>query len=218
MKFFSLASKILLLLVGMETFALAGPTILETIPEDPSPDSRFVFYLHGKIIEDKGREAEHPRFGKYEYDAILEALAARGYVVISEQRKPKTNVGAYGRKVMEQIGVLLGKGVPPEQISVVGFSKGGMIALSVSARLKAPIRYVLLAHCPRRGVTVKAQGQVLAIREASDLSVTSCVPLFERSPRLQAHNELELEIGGGHGAFFKPQEAWLEPTFEWIEK
>ena len=101
---------------------------------------------------------------------------------------------------------------------MVGFSKGGMITLSVSARLKAPIRYVLLAHCPRRGVTVKAKGRVLAIREVSDLSVTSCVPLFERSPRLEAHKELELEIGGGHGAFFKPQAAWLEPTFEWIEK
>lgn len=218
MKSSLLVLRIVLLLFGMETFALAGPNILTTIPEEPKPDSRFVFYVHGKIIEDQGRQAEHPRFGIYEYDAILEALEARGYVVISEQRKRGTKIGRYGAKIVDQIETLLAKGVPADRITVVGFSKGGKITLSVSARVKAPIRYVLLASCPGRGITSKAHGRVLAIREASDLSVGSCIPLFDRSKRLLEHSELVVKTGGGHGAFYNPNETWLEPTVEWIEK
>ena len=213
-----LAPIILLVLFCMETFALAGTDILTEIPEDPKPDSRFVFYLHGKIIEDRGRLPEHPRFGAYEYDAILGALIARDYVVLSEQREPRTKIAPYGARIAEQIEALLAKGVPADRITVVGFSKGGKIALSVSARLEAPIRYVLLASCPRRGTTFSAHGRVLAIREASDLSVGSCKPLFDRSKQLQEHSELVVEMGGEHGAFYKPNEAWLGPTVEWIEK
>ncbi|MCS5636764.1 MAG: alpha/beta hydrolase, partial [Myxococcota bacterium] len=138
----ALAPRVLALLVCLETFAAAGPNILTTIPESPNPDSRYVFYLHGKIIEDSGRRPRHPRFGTYEYDAILETLEKRGYVVISEKREPKSQVGVHANKTAEQIEALLSKGVPPDRITVVGFSKGGRIAQAVSAKVKTPIRYV----------------------------------------------------------------------------
>jgi hypothetical protein len=213
-----LAAGVLALLVCLGTFATAGPNVLTTIPESPNPDSRYVFYLHGKIIEDSGRRPEHPRFGTYEYDAILEALEKRGYLVISEKRKPSTKVGAYAQKTAEQIEELLSKGVPPDRITVVGFSKGGRIVQAVSAELKPPIRYVMLASCPRLGGGPRLHGRVLAIREESDLSVGSCRALFDRSPGVLEHRELVTKLGGGHGAFYKPQEAWLVAVGEWIEK
>src|SRR4030067_991612 len=38
------------------------------------PTKRYMFYLHGKVIEDQGIPAVSPEYGKYEYEAILEKL------------------------------------------------------------------------------------------------------------------------------------------------
>ncbi len=192
--------------------------ILERAPEEPQPGARYVFYLHGKIIEDAGRRPKHKRFGFYEYDAILQALQDRGYVVISEARLPDTRAGAYARNTRKQIELLLEKGVPPDHISVLGFSKGGFIAQVISEELEAPVRYVLMASCSKSGKGRQLHGDILSIRERSDSMAGSCQSLFDQSPDIGRNEELLIASGGGHGAFFRPQAAWLLPLGEWVEK
>ena len=41
-------------------------------PANISPNKRYLFYLHGKIIEDQGIPAISPDYGEYEYEAILD--------------------------------------------------------------------------------------------------------------------------------------------------
>jgi hypothetical protein len=57
-------------------------------------------------------------------------------------------------------------------------------------------------------------GKVLAITERSD-SVPSCAALFARS-KLRGARELQIAIGGGHGAFYRPNPAWLDPVLDFV--
>ena len=68
-------------------------------PASIDPAKRYLFYLHGKIIEDQGLPAISPSYGEYEYEAILEKLRGHGFVVISEQRPKNTDGATYARKI-----------------------------------------------------------------------------------------------------------------------
>ena len=195
----------------------AQSQILTEPPENPDPNARYVFYLHGKIIEDEGRRPSHPRWGVYEYDAILKALESKGYVVISEQRPKDTIVGSYSREIKGQIRDLINADVPYDHITVIGFSKGGNILQSISKSLKAPIRYVIMAGCSKTGKGAQFQGDVLSLVEKDDYLVGICMPLFENSPRIGRYREIIVEMGNGHGSFFKPDDRWLDPAVEWID-
>lgn len=206
---------IALVLTGSNAWAESD--ILSKIPGTPRSDTHYVFYLHGKISEGAGPRPNHPRFGIYEYEAILLALKERGYTVIAEQRKANTDVDTYAIDLATQINRLLSQAVPADRITVIGFSKGGRIAQAVSAKLESSIRYVLLASCPKSGQGPQLHGKVLSIREKSDPLVGSCNALFVGSPDIDEHKEVLIEIGGGHGAFYEPDKAWLRPLGEWIE-
>ena len=216
MKSFSSSTLIIVLLI-VSANAFADSEILSEIPRNPRLDAYYVFYLHGKIIEDAGPRPNHPRLGVYEYEAILQNLKERGYTVIAEQRKANTKVGAYALGIAAQINRLLGQSVPADHIAVVGFSKGGRIAQAVSTRLESSIRFVLLASCAKSRRGPPLRGRVLSIREKSDGAAGSCNALFARSPDIDEYKEVVIEIGGGHGAFYKPNNAWLGPLGEWIE-
>jgi hypothetical protein len=196
--------------------AFAQEHALARLPEVVDPRAQHVFYLHGKIIEDAGRRPTHPRWGVYEYDAVLTALAAAGNVVISEQRAPGTSVARYAASVKVQVEQLLAAGVPADRISVVGFSKGGAIAQAVSARLRASIRYVFIASCDGTAKGPLLHGHVLSLREKSDTTTGSCVPRLRASPELSGHREIEIAIGGGHGAFYRPHDAWMKPLLRFV--
>src|SRR6185436_16418446 len=56
---------------------------------------KYLIYLHGKIVEDQGAAAESPYFGGYKYEAILSAFRNEKFVVMSEVRKPNTDVKEY---------------------------------------------------------------------------------------------------------------------------
>ena len=56
---------------------LQNPLIL--FPDTIDPQNQYMFYLHGKIIEDQGIPAISPDFGEYEYAAILEKLGGYGF-------------------------------------------------------------------------------------------------------------------------------------------
>ncbi len=194
--------------------------ILSDVPASVDPAADYLIYLHGRIIEVRGRRPTHPAFGVYEYDAILRAFAEHGFVVISEARPADTRIDGYARKVAGQVRRLIEAGVPPAHITVVGFSKGGMITVAASSLLKlAGVRYVVLAGCTSgvlRDERLALTGRVLSIHEASDNIGLSCAPLFARSPGAGEKREIEISTGLRHGAFYRPRAEWLDPIFAWL--
>jgi hypothetical protein len=198
--------------------AVPAGRILSGPPAQPEPHATYVFYLHGRIVEQQGENAVSPDFGRYEYRSILEALAASGGTVISELRPNGTAVGPYARKVAKQIRGLLAAGVPATSITVIGASKGGAIALRISQSLPtAGIGYVLLGSCNEGSPVSKLHGDVLSIYEHSDPIGRSCGPSFAKSPELGKHRELEIESGLRHGFLYRPIAQWLDPALRWIQ-
>lgn len=212
---------LLLLLAGCGTHAAAPRgAVLDHTPAQVLPDARYVIYLHGRILEDQPQQPVDERFGVYAYDSILTSLAASGAQVIAERRPARTDFRAYGGYVAEQVRSLLAAGVPAERITVVGFSKGGAIAMIASALLaNQRIGFVLLAPCGdwmSNRDDLNVRGRFLSIYEASDELGTSCQPLFRQAGGPGAHQEIRIAVGGGHGAFFQPRAEWIRPTLAWI--
>jgi hypothetical protein len=188
----------------------------------------YLFYLHGKIIEDQGLPAVSPEFGEYEYEAILEKLASRDFVVISEMRPINTDALDYAQKVVGQIHQLLDAGVPAQSITVVGASKGASIAIFVSYLLEnAKTNFVLLGTCHPDMVEnllqnqISLYGNVLAIYDSTDLEYSgSCADLFAYSEGkgIGQHDEIVLHVGTGHGILYKPLDEWVLPSVQWAEQ
>jgi dienelactone hydrolase len=207
------------LMGGWAAGAQRGP-IHDTVPGKLDPAARYVIYLHGRIVEDKGRRPTDARWGIYEYDRILEELASNGAVVVSEKRPPNTDMDRYAARVVEQVQTLLAAGVSPQQVSVIGFSKGGGIAIRTATRLQnARVNFVLLAACGDgdfRKSNLKLWGRTLSIYEESDEVGRSCASLFAQSGATGERHETRIAIGGGHGAFYRPHSEWLAPLHRWI--
>jgi len=185
----------------------------------------YLFYLHGKIIEDQGIPAISPDFGEYEYLAILEKLRGYGFVVISEQRSKGAEGMAYAERVTAQVKTLLEAGVPAKHITVAGASKGGAIAIIVSALLENPeIKFVILAGCnPEtlqefRRDQVRLHGDVRSIYDSKDDLAGSCQELFAASDGLGRYDEIVVEVGTGHGILYKPLDEWVAPLAQWARK
>jgi predicted esterase len=194
--------------------------VMNDVPAEIRPEHHYLFYLHGQIIEDQGVRPEHPEFGVYEYQAVLDALAAEGFEVISEPRPPRTDGKAYAEKVVKQIERLLSAGVPAERVAVVGFSKGGGIAVAVASMLgNESVRFAFLGTCATR-ITNRPQlelkGRILSIYEASDPIAGSCEEMFSESVVVPEFRELKVRLGGGHGAFYRPASEWIGPVVAWL--
>lgn len=183
-------------------------------------EPRYVIYLHARIVEDSGgRRPTDPAFGTYEYDAILDSLRHAGFIVLSDQRPPRTDSDSFATHVARQVDSLLGRGVSPRAITVIGFSKGGWIAILASSRLRnSAISFVFMGACgpwaferPDLHVT----GRLLSLYETSDTLGVSCDPMFARRGPGSRVREVPLSLGLGHGTFFQPRSAWLAPAIAW---
>ena len=180
---------------------------------------RYVIYLHGKIVEGAGRRPTDPAFGIYEYDAILDSLRRAGFVVLSDERPARTDSDSFAGHIAQQVDSLLRLGASPQAITVVGFSKGGWIAILASSRLHNPaISFVLMGACGPwafQRPDLHVSGRLLSLYETSDSLGVSCAPLFaRRSPGSQTR-EIALSLGLGHGTFFQPRSVWLAPAVAW---
>jgi putative hemolysin len=193
-------------------------------PTQINPAGKYLFYLHGKIIEDQGLPAVSPDFGEYQYGEILRVLSGHGFRVISEVRPKNADPLVYAQHVADQVRALLEAGVPAENITVLGASKGGGIAISVSNLLKnEKVNYVPMAICSPETVAqlindpVVLYGNVLSIYDASDDLSGSCADLFTFSEGkgLSRHEEIVLNLGLGHGILYKPLDEWVLPVVEW---
>jgi hypothetical protein len=188
----------------------------------PPKQSHYLFYLHGRIVEDQGPKGVSPRYGAYDYPGILAAFRARGLRVVSEVRPSGTDPSAYADKVVGEVRALLAKGAKPSQITIVGASKGAVIATLVSTRLREPgLRYVLLANCNDwliRSHDPRLTGEVLSIYERSDEIGGSCRAVAARSPGLKRFSEVALDTGLGHGIVYRPLAAWIDPAARWATR
>jgi len=139
--------------------------------------------------------------------------------VISEVRPSGADVATWAKRVARQVRRLVGDGIPPEHITVVGFSKGGVIAIFASSSLANDrLNFVFMGAC---GPWIKGQpdlvprGRLLALRESSDDLVGSCSELFARSDVEGDRREVVTDLGGGHGAFYKPRQEWVDEAVVW---
>lgn len=184
---------------------------------------RYMFYLHGRIIEDQGIPAVSPEYGNYEYEAILEKFASHGFTVISEQRPENADGMKYAEQVASQVSELLDAGVPPKNITIVGASKGGWITIAISNLLASKeLNYVVMGVCDPDNLQLYKQqnislyGNILTIRDSADGFAGSCEELFEFSEgKIARHEEIVLHVGTGHGILYKPLDEWILPTVQW---
>ena len=197
-----------------------------TFPISIDQTKRYMFYLHGKIIEDQGIPAVSAEYGEYEYEAILEKLASHGFTVISEQRLKNTDGMKYAERVAGQVTELLTAGVPAKNITVVGASKGATITIAVSNFLaNKDSNFVLMGTCCAETIQFSKQqhlylyGNILTIRDSVDGFADSCEELFAFSEgKIAQHGELVLHIGTGHGILYRPLDEWILPTVQWAGK
>lgn len=193
--------------------------IFQDVPDNPESTKRYLFYLHGLIVEVAGIRPQSEEHGFYEYQLILEELAQEGFIVISEAREKGTEIKPYAEKVASQVKKLLAHGVLPEQITIIGASKGGIIAAYVSTMLQEKkLNYVFLAGLFEKYLTdenLKLYGNVLSIHDRADkLSITP--PLyFQRSQGLGEFEEIVLSLDLGHGLIYKPYREWIDPMLKW---
>ena len=194
---------------------------MEKPPVAPEPTRKYLFYLHGLIVEVAGIRPKSEEHGYYEYRLILEELAKEGFLVISEARKKDTQVQHYAEMIGDQVKTLMGKGVPPENIIIVGASKGGAIAAYVSTALKEKrLNYVILAGLFEKYLVdenLKLYGNVLSIHDRSDKLGITPQKYFQRSKGLGDFKEIILDLDLGHGIIYKPYREWLEPMIKWLQ-
>jgi len=200
------------------------------LPSVINPLARYIFFLHGKVVERYGPNGRHPCFGNYDYHGIVRSFRERGFVVISEIRPEGTKLDKYAKKIERQIKTLLTFGLSPEQITVVGFSKGSAIALLVSTKLKDfGINFVLMSGCTHNVTHVldryrklidhsvqSMQGRFLYIYDDSDQKCDVCGSILKNVSAKVTFKEIMLKNGLGHGLFYQPRKDWIEPVTEWI--
>lgn len=183
----------------------------------------IVFYLHGKIVENQGAHAIDTihGYGPYKYSDIIDSLKKRNFSVISAIRKPNTNVTSYAHSVANQIDSLLKNKVKPQNITVIGASKGSIIAMYVSTYLKnKAVNYVFMGACDDEVYTkcsdIRYYGNILSIYEKSDSSNGgTCKKFVDRSKTTSRYREIELNTGLKHGFIFRPIQEWLDPATKW---
>jgi len=183
---------------------------------------KHLFYIHGRIIEEQGKNAYSEAFGRYELDSIISALKIQKSHVYYEVRKENVEPRAYAKKISKQIDSLLKSGIKPNDITVIGASKGAIIASNISDLNLNPINYVLLAGNNAFQESTndwKFHGQVLGIYEVSDSIAGKNYNYWKKSDNYTTKFEqLELKTNLGHGFLYKPLPEWIEPTKKWILK
>jgi hypothetical protein len=184
---------------------------------------RYVFYLHGKIIEDQGIHAvdELHGYGAYEYENILRAFRSENFIVMSEARPKNTDPEKYALRIAAQVDSLLKKCVAPRNITIIGASKGSEIAMLASSELKnKQLNFVFMAACNddllQQFPNLRVYGNILSIYELSDDIGKSCASLQKQSSSSISHyKEIRLNTGLKHGFLYKPRPAWVEPAVKW---
>lgn len=181
--------------------------------------TRHIIYLHGRIVELQGKAAYSEEYGKYELDSILATLTEPNTKVYCELRPENTEVTAYAQKLSRMIDSMIHAGIAPEAISVIGASKGALIAATTSSINPQPVNYVLMGG---NNSTIEQQndwhfhGRVLCIYDPSDTIAGKNYAYWEsRSSEIKAFRQIELSEKLGHGFLYRPLPSWTVPALKW---
>lgn len=189
------------------------------VPDDIDPSANYLFFLHNYYVEVNGPE------GDCKYHDLLKAFTDQDLSVVSELRSGKIVPCSYAPHIVAQVNTLLAAGVPPQNITVAGHSKGGVIALCAASQLQnEKINYVIMAGCEIAGIKKydmypdfsNLKGRILSIYANSDTVAGSCSQAFSRSAGGLADTELVIDSDKGHRLFFAPQAEWLTPVTGWL--
>ncbi len=199
-----------------------GQTISKFIPEKIDSSQKYLFYLHGGVVQEQGVNAVSQYYGAYEYLKILDTLNRQGYNIISEARPKGTVEVEYADKISMQIDTLLNSGVHPENIIVVGASLGAYITIETANKLKnRKIKYVIIGLCSEYAIDYYLMyknelcGNFLSIYERTD-EKGSCEKILSNRLCKSGYKEIALNMGIGHAFLFRPYNEWVLPLVEWI--
>jgi len=195
----------------------AGRVLFE-VPDKPKLERKYLFYMHGIKLEGLGPDHKRAKA----YHKILDELVNNGFHVFSEHREPVVIV-SYAKVVAAQVNDLLRKGVPAKNITVSGFSKGSLIAQTVSTILQNPrINFVLLAGCTNlyKIDHSKMRGKILSIIDKDDLRFFSCSKKINARTAGIIFKEKSISSGRGHRVFRlshkKYMTLWVDPLLAWV--
>lgn len=200
---------------------ISAEAIHSSFPAQIDTNKRYVFYSHGFIVEGDNPKPVHPRWGVYDFPAVKQALKGKDYELIAYHREKASDPFKHVQMLANHARELLKKGVQASDIYFVGFSRGGGITALVSNELQnTEVNYVILAGCSG---LIKSQkqavlyGRVYSVREKSD-KVGSCGFLLNRGGEVPFFQEIVINTGKEHGAFYQPLDAWLKPVLTFINK
>ena len=185
---------------------------------------KYMFYLHGGVVQEQGINAVSHIYGKYEYVAIVDAIQRNGFKVISEVREKETEDKDYAEKIKFQIDSLIANGIMPRNIVVVGASAGAYIALESAIMVNhSDIKYALIGLCSDYALDYFSPfkdrfiGNFLSIYESSD-SKGSCALLFSIPLSQVRFKEIQLHMGINHSFLYAPHEEWVKPLVDWAKE
>jgi hypothetical protein len=183
----------------------------------------YIFFLHNKFIEENNLEVKHREFGKAEYFEIIKAFQKDGFIVLSEKRNKDTDVKKYAEKIVLQIDSLLTIGIRPNNITVIGTSKGGYIAQYVSTFSANPnLNFVFIGCFQETDIEnypeINFCGNILTIYEKTDFyGVSAEQRKITSKLKINEFEEIELNTNLKHGFLYKPLQEWIEPCKMWAK-
>ncbi len=187
------------------------------------PTGKIISYQHGKIVESQGVNAISPTYGKYEYTKIIERFKKEGYGVIGTVREKDSDTEHRISRLTQQIDSLRIYGYKPENITLLGASKGAALTLYTSTRLSTTnVNIVVLGVCSEwtkkyfDDNDLQLHGRIFSIYEVSDKWNQSC-RLINYGTGITEFKELKINTNLQHGFLFKPLDEWVLPTIDWIE-
>lgn len=197
--------------------------VYNQLPKEIDPKGKYVFYSHGYIVEGDNPKPVDTKFGwgLYDFPKIKEALSDESYTLIATHRPKNTDPFEYATELNLQIRSIVEQGVSPQNITIVGFSRGAFITGLTSSKLSdIGVNTVILAGCGRlvskNHTDIKVYGHVLSIYEKSDRAST-CEKLKDRNKLADSFTEIEINTGLEHGAFYRPIPEWVVPVKDWIK-
>ncbi len=183
-------------------------------------NEKHIFYLHGAIIESQGIEAVSSRYGAYRYTEIIDSLKSTGATVHNVVRTTKTDFFEFCKQTSDQIDSLVNDGVRPEDISVIGASKGGIMTMHISDMNQHPVNYIVLAANSDRleqSYDLNLHGRILGVYESSDRVAGKHYEYWiEASTNAKEFKHIEINTGLGHGFLYRPIKEWFEPAKAWM--
>ncbi len=186
-----------------------APASVAAVSAGPiDPTAKYIFYFHPRFPP--GSTDRLASVG-YDYEGTLAALRAEGFTVVSEVRPQELPWIEEADRSAPAVRKLLDAGVPASHITLVGFSKGAVIALMIGARLgEADIRIVGLSTCSSSWAnneeitfhSTQFVGRILLLDDAGKSPITRC--------GIAGALEKQFSEGQGVALFLKPRDIWLK--------